>query len=67
MILSERSSLATQTGFAVFRNLVPSSIKKLEAFPLGLAIVRIAKNFTENSYDQRPCLKRTRKFLAKYL
>ena len=43
MMLSERSSLATQTGFAVFRKLGIIVNKNLEAFPLGLAIVRIAK------------------------
>ena len=42
-MLSERSSLATQTGFAVFRKLGTIVNKNLEAFPLGLAIVRIAK------------------------
>ena len=42
MMLSERSLLATQTGFAVFRKLGTIVNKNLEAFPLGLAIVRIA-------------------------
>ena len=42
MMLSDRNSLATQTGFAVFRKLGTIVNKNLEAFPLGLAIVRIA-------------------------